>query len=124
MLVVGIGQHLWDKGQRGATAQLSDSLGKFLVWEEGWYFDLEGGEQRGFSPALGHLTHCFWVSGLKLIFISPRWGPLAIRPLETMYSFSSDVFWIDKTVQELGPLREAASVWLLRVHALVGRPCL
>lgn len=47
MLVVGIRQHLRDKGQPGAAALLS-SLGKFLVWEEGWYFDLEGGEQQGF----------------------------------------------------------------------------
>ena len=34
-----------------------DSLGKFLVWDKGRYFDPEGGEQRGFSPALGHLIH-------------------------------------------------------------------
>lgn len=41
-----------------------------------------------------------------LIFISSRCGQLMNRPLGTMYSLSLYMFWTDKTVSELGPLRE------------------
>lgn len=96
-----------------------------MVWEEGWYFDLEGGEQQGFFTSFGASDTLLQGGWIKVNFPSLQGGVhLRKDHLETMYSFSSDVFWIDKTVGELGPLREAASVWLLRVQTLVDLPCL